>query len=249
MNYIKEINAFYEWLELNELSKSAVLLWHALMHLNNKSGWQESFTVARSVIEAKTTLKKDAYYIARNQLKQAGLVDFKERGTRATSFTMHSISSVLQTNFQTNDSYSSEKQTTNQTINQTTIQTTPPTTIQTVIKHKQNINSKKDEDNACVTINPFQLFESEGFGTLTHVIAEKINSLIDEFGEIKVCEAMKESVISGVRNLNYTQRILTNPIKRGAQNGNNYARDPQKAPREDKSILQGRTGWIGRTSV
>ncbi|KAB7709014.1 hypothetical protein F9802_02450 [Bacillus aerolatus] len=34
-DYIKEVHAFYDWLELNELPQSAVLLWHALMHLND----------------------------------------------------------------------------------------------------------------------------------------------------------------------------------------------------------------------
>lgn len=46
MNYIKEINAFYDCLERHLLSASAVTLWHALMHINNKAMWIESFTVA-----------------------------------------------------------------------------------------------------------------------------------------------------------------------------------------------------------
>jgi hypothetical protein len=146
MNYIKEINAFYDWLELNELSKSAVLLWHALMHLNNKSGWQESFTVARSVIEAKTGLKKDAYYTARNQLKQAGLIDFKERGTKATVFRMFSLSEKQTTN-QISEDNLSEKQTRDQTLSQTTNQTKTPTTTQTINKLKETKQNETKSKN------------------------------------------------------------------------------------------------------
>jgi hypothetical protein len=150
VNYIKEINAFYDWLELNELSKSAVLLWHALMHLNNKSGWQESFTVARSVIEAKTGLKKDAYYKARNQLKQAGLIDFKERGTKATVFKIFSFdSSEKQTTTQTNDDSLSEKQTRSQTKSQTTTQTRSQTKSQTINKlNETKLNETKDKNTS-----------------------------------------------------------------------------------------------------
>lgn len=233
MNYIREINAFYDWLEINELSKSAVLLWHALMHLNNKSGWQDSFTVARSVIEAKTALKKDAYYTARNQLKQVGLIEFKERGTRATSFKMYSLSSVLQTNFQNNECHLSEKQTTTQTITQTTNQTMNPTTTQTIIKHKQKQKQNKTkEDNKVRESNPFQFFEEEGFGTLSATIGEALGDLIDEFGETRVIAAMKESVIYGARNLAYVTKILKNPNSTKPKGATTYGKSggtPQKS--------------------
>ena len=39
MNYIKEINAFYDLMELEPLSASAVNLWHTLLHINNKAIW------------------------------------------------------------------------------------------------------------------------------------------------------------------------------------------------------------------
>lgn len=79
MNYIREINSFYDWLELNELSVSAINLWHALMHINNKAGWITSFTVAESVLTVKTQLNGRTIRNARNELKQKGLIDFKTR--------------------------------------------------------------------------------------------------------------------------------------------------------------------------
>ncbi|WP_156914188.1 hypothetical protein [Paucisalibacillus globulus] len=45
MNYIKEINAFYDLMELEPLSASAVNLWHTLLHINNKARWMMEFTV------------------------------------------------------------------------------------------------------------------------------------------------------------------------------------------------------------
>lgn len=79
MNYIREINAFYDWLETNTLSDSAINLWHALMHIANKAGWTEEFAVALSTLQLKTGLKKDAVITARNRLQTVGRIKFRSR--------------------------------------------------------------------------------------------------------------------------------------------------------------------------
>ena len=79
MNYILQINAFYDWLETNPISDSSIVLWHGLMHINNKSGWKQEFTAAISSIQNKTRLSKSSILRARNALKQNGLIDFKTR--------------------------------------------------------------------------------------------------------------------------------------------------------------------------
>ena len=74
MNYINEIKAFYDQLETNSLPSPAIVLWHALMLINNKTGWQPEFAVAVSVLEVKTGLNAKAIERARNTLQQAGLI-------------------------------------------------------------------------------------------------------------------------------------------------------------------------------
>ncbi|AZV56052.1 hypothetical protein [Clostridium sp. AWRP] len=92
MRYISEINAFYDWLELNDLSTSAVALWYALMHINNKAAWVETFTVAESVLSIKTGLSGRGVRNARNELKQKGRIDFKSRvGGKAPIYTLISF--------------------------------------------------------------------------------------------------------------------------------------------------------------
>jgi len=80
MNYISEINRFYDWLETNQVPKSAIALWHALMHIANKTGWEQRFTVAISTIESKTGFKRSELMEARNILSQKGRVTWKARG-------------------------------------------------------------------------------------------------------------------------------------------------------------------------
>lgn len=72
MKYLSEINAFYDWLEINQLSTSAIALWHTIMHINNKAGWVKTFTVAESVLSIKTGLSGRTVRNARNELKQKG---------------------------------------------------------------------------------------------------------------------------------------------------------------------------------
>lgn len=79
-NYITEINRFYDWIETNQIGKSAIALWNALMHIANKTGWKENFTVAMSVLETKTGFKRSELFKARNTLRDFGRIKWIERG-------------------------------------------------------------------------------------------------------------------------------------------------------------------------
>ena len=92
MNYISEIKAFYDWLELNEVEASHISVWHGLMHIANKTGWRQEFTVPMSTLELKTGLKRGAIYKARNKLKQLGLIDYRERsGNQCSAYRITSL--------------------------------------------------------------------------------------------------------------------------------------------------------------
>ncbi|USK61307.1 DnaD domain protein [Peribacillus asahii] len=223
MNYIREINAFYDWLELNELPKSAVLLWHALMHLNNKSGWQETFTVARSVIEAKTGLKKDAYYKARNQLKQSGLIDFKERGTKATAFKIFSLLS--------------EKQ------------TAPPTII---IESEKNKQKEEDEDTTVDRIlellEKSKILEKKD---ITEFLRDDIDDVITTFGfeqpEEMIIEAIKDAARGNGRTWKFVYMKLVDWKKKGIKTKLDLENQSGEGEANGKKVYQHRTGY-GRPS-
>ena len=76
-------------------------------------------------------------------------------------------------------------------------------------KTKQNYKQNKTINISTTTgENPFRVFESEGFGTLSSTIAEKLGALIDDYGARWVIEAMKAAVLAGKRNLGYVEAIL-----------------------------------------
>lgn len=126
MNYITEINKFYDWLETNPISDSSIVLWHALMHINNKCGWRPQFAVAISSIQNKTGLSKSSILRARNILQQNGRINFISRTGQQSAFY-----SVIA--FQTDTQ--SGTQTGTQTVTQSGTQTVPITKLN---KTKQN---------------------------------------------------------------------------------------------------------------
>lgn len=90
MNYIQEINAFYDWLEGNPpLTKNGIALWHALMHINNKTKWARTFHAAISTLETKSGISRSELFKARKELEAAGFIDWKQRQNKqCASYTM-----------------------------------------------------------------------------------------------------------------------------------------------------------------
>lgn len=95
MNYIAEMKAFYDRLELNPLPSPAIALWHALMSIANKTGWQQEFTVAVSVLVLKSGLNAQAIKRARNRLEQDGFITWRSRGGNQSAI-YHMNSLVVQ---------------------------------------------------------------------------------------------------------------------------------------------------------
>lgn len=96
MNYIAEIKAFYDLVQVKQLSTGQIALWNALMYINNKCAWIEWFTVPNILLELNTGMSRSGVLKARNSLKQLGLIDFKTNGTKATNYKMMTIAKSTQ---------------------------------------------------------------------------------------------------------------------------------------------------------
>lgn len=80
MNYIAEIKAFYERLELNPQTDAVIALWNALMNIANKAGWPDTFTAAQSYLMLKSGTSASVFKRARNKLAKDGFIRWKSRG-------------------------------------------------------------------------------------------------------------------------------------------------------------------------
>lgn len=70
----------------------------------------------------------------------------------------------------------------------------------------KEISSSSDHLDAQKNI--YQLFESEGFGTISSIIKDQLEDFINTYGERWTREAMKIAVLSGTRTLKYVNGIL-----------------------------------------
>ncbi len=105
-----------------------------------------------------------------------------------------------------------------------------------------DLELEKDKKITTTTENPFRLFESEGFGTISQTIGDKLGHMIDEYGERWVCEAMKIAVYRGRRNLGYVDGILKSFQTSGIDQPW-LAELPEFKPTIAKAFKKGDTDW------
>jgi DnaD/phage-associated family protein len=77
MNYILQLNAFFDWLQANSLSPNAQLLYYTLLQINNKCGWIDWFQRTNMSLCGIMGISENTIKAARNELKTKGLMDFK----------------------------------------------------------------------------------------------------------------------------------------------------------------------------
>lgn len=133
MDLFKQLRAFYDQLDLNPLSSSEIALWHALTFYNNKLQASE-FTIAASVLCAKSGLKERNFFKARNALAQNGLITWKSRnGNQSAIYHMKVLYERLPANnahsSTDNRSGSSADSSTRSRSTLTTITRTPTVTV------------------------------------------------------------------------------------------------------------------------
>lgn len=84
--YIRERNAFYNWLTLNHLSPTAQALWNALFTIYNAKGWPDGWIEAPDMLlRSYMHVSNDALLDARQQLKNKGLLDFIKGNRRVSA--------------------------------------------------------------------------------------------------------------------------------------------------------------------
>lgn len=80
MDYIRQINAFENLNEYNEIGPGAQLLWYKLMRVANLSGWQNELSISNTKLQSMTKTSEKTLINNRNQLIQNGLLQYKKRG-------------------------------------------------------------------------------------------------------------------------------------------------------------------------
>ena len=182
MNYLVEIKAFYDLVQIKQLSTGQIALWHALMAINNKCAWIEWFTVPNLTLELNTGMSRSGILKARNILKQYDLIDFKQNGTKATIYKLKTIANSKQVGVQ------DSKQVSN-TLNK--------------------LNETKQNEIYNVAVANITKCYEENIGMITPAIAELLFSYLNNFSDYEIIiEAIKKSALANKRNTSYINGIL-----------------------------------------
>lgn len=78
MNYIKQLNCFFDYLQRNSLTQSEQLLYHTLLMVNNSCGWLESFGRTNQSLAGLMGVSINTLLDARMKLQSRGLIKFKK---------------------------------------------------------------------------------------------------------------------------------------------------------------------------
>lgn len=106
MKYINQMNAYWNWVKLNDLPSRAGYLYFAILDCANTAGWKGEFNAPNSTLQAMAGLDKNGLVRCRNALVQAGLIKYQQ-GKRGASGT-YSIIPLYDTNNDTNPDTNSE---------------------------------------------------------------------------------------------------------------------------------------------
>ena len=108
MNLFAIMEAIYVKQLLNPGSSGQLALMWALVYVANKCRWKEWFTVPSITLKNLTGLSRQGILKARNQLRQRGLIDYRERGTKASTYrltVLGTMSNSVQDSVQDSSAY------------------------------------------------------------------------------------------------------------------------------------------------
>lgn len=108
MNYVAEVNSFYNWVLFNSIPADAQALWHLLMQMNNRCAvkinnewyWRVEFTVPNKTIVSMLTFSRQQLDRMRNVLIQTGRIEYKKgKGSQSGTYKIIPFDDSLVDNF------------------------------------------------------------------------------------------------------------------------------------------------------
>ena len=89
MNYLQQLNRFYQQLPTAGLSSQAICLYGVLLHVNNQCYWRREFTVSNGTLMGLCHLTERALRYARAMLVEGGWITYAgQRGQQAGVYTI-----------------------------------------------------------------------------------------------------------------------------------------------------------------
>lgn len=207
MDYIRQINAFENWLEYNELGAGPQLLWYKLMAIANKSGWQSELSIANTRLQSMTKTSEKTLINNRNQLIQTGLLQYKKRGrTKAGLYILSDITGNFPVKTVVNNP-ATGKTTVDSSVN-TKVKPTVISSVDSSVKPSAYINNtiqNKTKDNHH-EVSPLQLANNHWGKN------RAMNSLLQD-AILQWCSTWENELVAYALDLAYKNSVSMNGVK------------------------------------
>ena len=234
MNYIKEINAFRNYLKTNPLEAITQALWYVLADYHNTSNWERWITIDNQRLMAELCISEKTLIKHRNKLIQAGLLEYKSQQRKKKSGKYKLLSFELgevgnkKSTVQTAEKITPDNKVNNKSAVKNTADWKAErkavqgadwkadcSDIYKLNKTKQNKNSSSTTTtgtNAIFDENFSELAKlyQQVIGQPNGLTADWIKTLLNEYGFSWVKNAMLEAEKRGKRTKKYVEGILQN---------------------------------------
>jgi DnaD/phage-associated family protein len=237
MNYIKQINAFWDKYQARSLSDGAFRLYFTLLDLANKHRWPEELVVPNQKISAKFDAERSKLFRCRDRLISEGLILYR-KGYKGTAgkyiiVPLYDEGGNIYPAYETSCKFGTNNAT-NNAINSTTYNATDSENIYK--KKKENENGKINEAAATTfpqsdnfpdeSVTIFELWQSAGFGGMTNLTMNTLTSYLSLGMEVDcILYAIGEANDNNKRTLSYVRSILNRLQKDGIKTKEQLAKD------------------------
>lgn len=242
MNYISEINSFYNWVMFNPLPPDAQALWHVLMQMNNRCAvnvndewyWRVEFSIPNMTLLSILTFSRQQLDRMRNVLIQSGRIMYKKgKGNQSGTYKIipfdNSVVESCIDNFSDRLWINSKSQYVTQTDTQLDIQN----------GHKQihkvdtsenlcnifgtqinsnNINNKynnKDDNNKNSALSSVVVCYENNVAPINQIVRDSMIDWLNDVDSDVIIWAINEAVKLNKRYWKYIEGILRNQFNKG----------------------------------
>lgn len=247
MTYIDRINAFWTWVQYNDIGSNGAILYLAMLHCANRAAWPEVVSVPNRMLLSLTGLSMDTLKAQRNKLVQLGAIEYvKGKKGKAAQYSFPDLSvnfdspCELGGNFPPN---STPNSTPNNPPNSTP---NNPPNIPHIYRQRQRTRQRQDKDITTPPIPPaenfaesdqdmaevFRAWDRASGRCMTMAEGERLLSLYDQYGKERLLYGINQCVSASVVKLNYLTAVLEGRGKKDT------TKDGRNSKRREKAVQE-----------
>lgn len=214
MNYIKEINAFRNYLKTNSLEAITQALWYVIIDYHNSCNWERWIAIDNQRLMAELSISEKTLIRHRNKLIQAGLLEYKSQQRKKSSGRYKLLS------FGLGETGRKDKTAGKNTADGKAAGGADKGAVEEADGSDiYKLNKTKQIDDIDNSQTPFQetveLFRKAGMGEINQTIAEVLGDIADNYPLELIQEAFKRAGIKNATSIRYVEKILISWERKG----------------------------------